>query len=1206
VDAAGDLRLGVLGELQGSRGGAPITLGGRRQRAVLATLIIARGEAVPADRIADCVWGERSPEHPAGALQAYVSHLRRQLEPGAEARHRDGVIARVGTGYALRLGLDAVDAWRFEQAVTAAADLPPGEGAAVLHEALRLWRGPAYAEYDAETWSQAEITRLTELRAVARERLLAARLDVGESAVLVSELEALLADDPLREERWRLLVLALYRSQRQADALAALRRARRTLADTLGVDPGPRLRTLEREVLSQSPSLDAPPAAVAAIEPRATAMSAPDDRRLAATSTAPPDLVDRERETAALTAAIAAATTGCGGVVLIEGPAGIGKTRLLTEAVRLSTDAGLRGLAARCSQLERSFGFGAVRQLFEPSLVDGTRSTALLGGPAASAAGVFDPVASDQLADGTFSVLHGLYWLTVNLASEAPLLLTVDDAQWCDPASLRFLGYLVRRLDAVPVLVVVTLRTGEAPPDDVVLGELGLDASVTVLRPRPLTAQGAAVVVRERLGEAADPFVAACHSTTSGNPLLLRQLVRALESEGVRPDVAHTGTVRAVGSRAVAGLVALRLRRMPAEATAVARAVAVLGEGTDLLAVVELAGLDETAAAEALDTLVRGEIVADQGGLAFVHPLVRDAVHDDLPLGERHRLHERAAEVLLRRGADAEQVAAHLLRSPRRGSATTVTVLRDAARTALRRGASDSAVVLLRRALEEPCPDPQRGELLVELGLAETLVDGPSAAAHLAESFAAVAEPHRRAEVAQALARTHLFASPPGVAMTFARQAAASLPDEVDDARQALVALQRTAGSMSGLPPATYRDGPTPEIRGSGDGARMLAATLSYERLLEGEDREGTIDLARFALAGDRLLEVDNGLLWVFAATVLLVSDGDLEAASGSPRAGRGLAAFWERARRHAYATGSLFAAMSANLWRGYFLWRTGALDDALQSLADATDQNHMWGDSPVGATYLAAFTAGVHVDRGDLTAARLVIEAAQPLPPVGEGTRLLQEVAARLRLEEGRPVVALDELASATDPFGIDNPAWAPWRGLKARALAGLGEVAQAAALAEEEVALLRRWGAPSALGPALRLLGELRGPSGTDLLAEAVEVLAVGNAPVELARARLSLGRSPGVSDAEALPLLHQALEDARARGARGVQRDAVAVLAARGASVALEEAATTELTTRDRRILDLAATGLDVNEVAQRLLLTPGTVRGVLESTAAGGGS
>jgi DNA-binding SARP family transcriptional activator len=1201
VDAAGDLRLGVLGELHGSLGGAPIHLGGRRQRAVLATLVIARGEAVAADRIADCVWGERPPEDPAGALQAYVSHLRRRLEPGAEARHRDGVIARVGPGYALRLGLEAVDAWRFEQAVTAAADLPPGECAAVLDEALRLWRGPAYAEYDDETWSQAEITRLTELRAVARERLLAARLDLGESAVLVSELEALLADDPLREERWRLLVLALYRSQRQADALEALRRARQTLADTLGVDPGPRLRALEREVLTQSPSLDAPPAAIAAIEPRPAAVSAPDDRQLA--TTASPDLVDRERETAALTAAIATASMGSGGVVLIEGPAGIGKTRLLTEAVRRSTDAGLRGLSARCSQLERSFGFGAVRQLFEPALVGSARAAALLGGPAASAAGVFDPVASDLLADGTFSVLHGLYWLTVNLASEAPLLLTVDDAQWCDPASLRFLGYLVRRLEAVPVLVVVTLRTGEAAPDDVVLGELGLDASVTVLRPRPLSAEGAAVVVRERLGEAADPFVAACHSTTSGNPLLLRQLVRALESEGIRPDVAHTGTVRAVGSRAVAGLVALRLRRMPPEATAVARAVAVLGEGTDLLAVVELAGLDETTAAEALDTLVRGEIVTDRGGLAFVHPLVRDAVHDDLPLGERHRLHERAAALLLRRGAAAEQVAAHLLRSPRRASTTTVAVLRDAARTALRRGASDSAVVLLRRALEEPCPAPQRVELLVELGLAETLVDGPAAAAHLAESFDALADPHRRAEVAQALARTHLFASPPGVAMAFARDAAATLPDEVDDARQALVALQRTAGSMSGLPPATYRDGPTPEVRGSGDGARMLAATLSYERLLEGEDREGTIDLARFALAGDRLLEVDNGLLWVFAATVLLVSDGDLDATSGSPRAGRGLAAFWERARQHAYATGSLLAAMSANLWRGFFLWRSGALDDAVQSLADAADQNHMWGDSPVGATYLAAFTAGVHVDRGDLAAARLAVEAAQPLPPVGEGTRLLQEVAARLRLEEGRPAIALDELASAADPFGIGNPAWAPWRGLKARALAGLGEVAQAVALAEEEVALLRRWGAPSALGPSLRLLGELREPIDTDLLAEAVEVLAVGNAPVELARARLALGRSPAVSDAEALPLLHQALEDARTCGARGVQRDAAAVMAARGASVTLDGATTTELTARDRRILDLTASGLDVNEVAQRLLLTPGTVQAVLDSTAAG---
>jgi hypothetical protein len=1117
----GSLLLRVLGELGGSFDGRALDLGGRRQRAVLAALIIARGEAV--------------------------------------------------------------DAWRFERSVATAASMPPAESVAVLEEGLALWRGSAYAEYAEEEWTAAEITRLTDLRAVARERLLAGRLDLGESDVLVPELESLLAEEPLREERWRLLVLALYRSQRQADALAALRRARETLADALGVDPGPRLRALEGDVLAQSPTLDAPavdapvpiapvpvvtPPVVAApmVVAPAPAAAATGSHDEGGVTTMPTDLVDREREEAVLARAVRDAVAGTGAFVLIDGPAGIGKTRLLQETGRLAREAGLQVLSARCSQLERSFGFGAVRQLLEPSLREAGQRELLLGGAAAGAAGVFGHDEELQRADGSFAVLHGLHWLTIRLADDGPLLLAVDDLQWCDPGSLRFLGYLVRRLETVPVLIVATRRAGAAqvdgiPAEEMLLDELAMDPATAMLRPRPLSAQGAAAVVEQRLGEASDAFVAACHSTTSGNPLLLRQLLQALEAEGVRPDDAHTGTVRAVGSRAIAGLVRLRLRRKPEEATAVARAVAVLGEGAALPVVSALAGVAEDRAAAAVDLLVRGEILTGGQPLAFVHPRVRDALYDDLPAGVRELHHERAADVLREHGAGAEQVAAHLLLAPRRGRTATIGLLRDAARIALRRGASDSAVDLLRRALEEPCGGADRTGLLVELGLAETLVDGPAAAAHLAEALELIDGPQARADVSLALARTHIFASPPGVAPAFARAAADALPAELDDARQGLVALERIAGSMSGLPPASYRDGPQPEVRGTGDGARMLAATLCYERLLDGGDRDGTIDLARFALAEDRLLDVDNGLLWVFAATVLLVSDGDLP---GAPTGGSrgplpGLAGFWERARQGAYATGSIFAAMSANLWRGYFQWRTGALDDALGSLGDAVEQNSMWGSSPVGATYIAAFTAGVHLDRGDTEAARRAVDAARCLPHVGEGTRLLHESATRLLLTEHRPAEAVAELTGAAEPFGIPNPAWAPWRGLRAQGLAALGELEEATALATEEVAALRRWGAPSALGTSLRILGELPGvgdtAEGTADLREAVQVLETGNAPVELARAQVALARAPDVAGGEALVLLRAALESSRVCGARGVHRDATEALAAHGTVAAAD---------------------------------------------------
>jgi DNA-binding SARP family transcriptional activator len=266
------LTISVLGEVRAALDGEPLDLGGRRQRSVLALLVIARGEAVPAERLIHDLWGDDPPPAAAGALQAFVSHLRRRLEPGRTARSRGTVIVSVGPGYALRVPDDAVDAWRFEHLVRRAAEQSdPVVAAEILGRALDLWHGPAFAEYSDQPWARVEGDRLTELREVAREQLLDARLSAGEHAVLVPEIERLVAEQPLREERWRLLVLALYRSHRQADALAALRRARQLLAEELGVDPGPALRELESEVLAQSPALAAP--ALAA--PAAASVTAP-------------------------------------------------------------------------------------------------------------------------------------------------------------------------------------------------------------------------------------------------------------------------------------------------------------------------------------------------------------------------------------------------------------------------------------------------------------------------------------------------------------------------------------------------------------------------------------------------------------------------------------------------------------------------------------------------------------------------------------------------------------------------------------------------------------------------------------------------------------------------------------------------------------------------------------------------------------------
>ncbi|GAA4605055.1 BTAD domain-containing putative transcriptional regulator [Actinoallomurus liliacearum] len=255
---------GVLGPVTawGSAGDA-IDLKGPRHRAVLARLITARGRVVPVTRLADDLWADDPPAGAVGAVRTFVAALRRAVEPDRPPRAPARLLVTEGPGYALRADPDAVDAWRFERAVTAAATLPPGDALPRLDEALGWWRGPAYAEFADEPWAHAERSRLAELRLHALERRAEARLDLGRAAEAVPDLDAHVAEHPWREHAWRLLALALYRTGRQGDALAVLRRARTLLVEDLGLDPGPALRDLEADILAHAARLDPAPGGTA-------------------------------------------------------------------------------------------------------------------------------------------------------------------------------------------------------------------------------------------------------------------------------------------------------------------------------------------------------------------------------------------------------------------------------------------------------------------------------------------------------------------------------------------------------------------------------------------------------------------------------------------------------------------------------------------------------------------------------------------------------------------------------------------------------------------------------------------------------------------------------------------------------------------------------------------------------------------------------
>ncbi|WP_308287220.1 AfsR/SARP family transcriptional regulator [Actinomadura parmotrematis] len=245
----GDVGFAVLGPVGAARDGAPLELKGPRHRAVLARLIVARGRVVPLDVLIGDLWDE-PPAGAAGAVQTFVGALRRALEPDRPPRAPARLLVTEGPGYALRAAPDAVDAWRFERAVAAPPSLHR------LQDALDLWRGPAYADFADADWAVPERARLAELRLRAVERLAEARLAAGLAAEAVPDLDAHAAAHPWREEGWRLLALALYRTGRQGDALAVLRRARAALAEGLGVDPGAPLRRLEADILAHDPGLE--------------------------------------------------------------------------------------------------------------------------------------------------------------------------------------------------------------------------------------------------------------------------------------------------------------------------------------------------------------------------------------------------------------------------------------------------------------------------------------------------------------------------------------------------------------------------------------------------------------------------------------------------------------------------------------------------------------------------------------------------------------------------------------------------------------------------------------------------------------------------------------------------------------------------------------------------------------------------------------
>jgi DNA-binding CsgD family transcriptional regulator len=909
-----------------------------------------------------------------------------------------------------------------------------------------------------------------------------------------------------------------------------------------------------------------------------------------------PPLLDRTPELSAIDAALSSAVSGKGSTLLVEGEAGIGKTRLLLEARKRAADAGMTVLSARAAEFEGGYAWGVVRQLFDPLLR--ARGGRLLRGDAAALARPALSHGSRPGVEDAFSVLHGLYWLTVDVTQRASLLLAVDDLHWADRPSLNFISHLVRRLDGLPLLLVLTVREPRSATvqERVATASLAAEAGVNVLRPSALGAAACAELVRTGLG--ADPapaFLQACREATGGNPLLVNALLASLAAEGVRGRADEVPRLLRLAPGTVSRCVLLQLARMPPPALAAARAVAVLGTAATTARAGRLGGLDEDVCAEAIGALMAERLVEGDRALRFVHPLVRSAVYQELAPPLRQRWHQRAARMLDGEGARAEEVAVHLLAAGTSGDDWVVHRLRKAAEDAGRRGAADIATLCLERALAEPPATEIRGRVLLELGRVKTMQAPASAVGYLTEALQLARDEAARATIALALAAALAmcgrFAEAVGTLEAAIDQASDENPDLVTSLQAALLNAARwDLATRPVTRPLLDR------IRARATAGEeldpQLHANLAIELAAAGQDRERAVWHAREALgATPQLMSVPSAAL-PETITVLLFADLAREA--------RQWAQTWlQLAQQRGWP---LSAAVAGTVTALIALYGGEVSDAAAYGPEVTAGRSDEWV-----STFAAAFLVPSMIERDEADGARALLAsrdltgelgATWPFNPVRHARGILHAAVG------DHAAACRDQLTAGdlAERWGIHNPAMMPWRSAAAISLAVLGDRQEARRLCTEEIDLARRWGASRAIGVALRAAGVVeRGD--IEQLTEAVTVLRAAPAPLELARALIDLGAAHRRAGARtrAREVLHEALDLAHSTGGirlANLARQELVVAGGRPRRAAIR--GRDALTPSELRIAQLAAEGKTNRQIAQALFITQRTVENHLTST------
>ncbi|MFF2810081.1 ATP-binding protein [Streptomyces sp. NPDC058000] len=893
-------------------------------------------------------------------------------------------------------------------------------------------------------------------------------------------------------------------------------------------------------------------------------------------------LLEREKELARIRAALDGAEAGDSSLLLVTGPLGSGRSTLLRRVPELAGD-GTRVLRACAAWRERDFPFGIARQLFD-HLLSGAGSA----GPAGRTTGteyvsrLMDlgdcPAGTDPAHAVSDAVLQGAQSLLADAGGDQRLLILVDDLQWADGPSLRWLAHLTRRLHGLRALLVCTLADGDHRARHPLVREV-VGAARDVLRLAPLTRDATRTLLTEAHGRPPqDALVRALHEASGGNPLFFTAFRSALRHTGDPASREQAASVGELSPAVLRDRIAGHLRIQPQSVRDVVVAVAALGDHSDPALLAQLAGVDEVGFSGARRALVHTGLLARGREVRLVHRVVRDAVDSLLTLDERERSHDAAADLLYRCGRPAEQVAGHLLAVVHPGRPWSESVLRAAAVNALRAGRPGDAARYLRRALlHHRTQDDCRARLLIDLATAERAIDPDACVRHVSQAVALLRAPRDRAAAALRVPPS-LLATPRQPAVELVRQAARTLDDPAqrDEEGTGALALRleawlRHSGhenpvELTSSVDRLRRMGPRPPVESVAE--RELVSVLLCAGALSG--RLGAQEITR---TGNRILEREPATAAHAHTTLPLVMISLFVAESV-----QGVASWLssEQRTRRLYATGADDVLLTAE--RAFVLMTQGRPAAAREHVESALTMDTSGWLEPAVMTL-----ASVAFELRDRTLSERILARTRDRRPVGLAlTATRQILQAGVDTQRGRGRDALDALLACgrrLETAGWRNSALLPWRPYAIGLHQRLGETEAALQLAEDELRWARHWGAPTNLGRALRLKGWLLRDDGIDLLREAVDILRASSYEVELARTLIVLGqRLHGGPEAEAV------LREAAGIGAAcGVPW--LAERAEHGLGSATVPPVAT-LTPSERRVVSLVGRGLTNQGIATEL--------------------